>query len=235
MILTRQDIIDISREIVRLWPWSECTQPDTFAVVDHIGQLESSNLGKTYQDYLNGHFWSRDWINSGARTESLCKTYPMLILEQKEVIKTEPFDKEACWEWWFVFADIPDCVNCGNCNRTKDEIDNQLQIIGLNFLKYLEQIKLITFDSSIPLWTTTSQAEKYISDGVYTSYTVNCHDIIPYIDTNQFRMAPGSLGLTDGARSIIFSLTFCSCVSDPTPLGVTSEVPTVASTRCESC
>jgi hypothetical protein len=235
MNITRDDVIQIVKEIVRLWPYSKCTQPDTFAIVDNASQLESDNLGKTYQDYLNGHFWSRSWVLSGADPNKLKKAYPMILLEQKNATRETFDDRETCWEWWFVLADIPDCVTCGDCNRSKDTIDTELQVMALSLTDYLSQIKLITFDNTHLVWTTTQQAQKYITDGLYSTYTVDSIDITQYIRNSVFNVSPGSLGLTDSARSAIFSLTICSCVDTPTSLSTFTGADAVATTKCKTC
>lgn len=235
MQITRQDVINIVREIVRLWPYEKCTQPDTFAVVDNVSDLESDNLGKVYNDYMNGHFWSRSWVLSGASRNKLNKKYPIVILEQKNVSRQYFDDADTCWEWWFVIADIPDCISCGDCNRSKDTIDTELQHTALKLIEYISHIKLYKFDADIFVWTTAAQAQKYIDDEVYDSYEEQCGSIVNHIQNTPFQIRPGSLGLTDAARSVIFSLTVCSCVGQPMPLTTFTGVDIAGETKCKTC
>lgn len=233
-------IKEIFRNLVITWPNIVCSQINTFFIIDDGSEFETENLKATYNDYLKGEFWSRDWVTAGANPETLCKQYPILGIEQKKVLADEIFAKEFCYEYWVVIADKGSCEECNEeCNRTKDEVDNDLYknaILLLNELKKYKEFTVNKNGLTFILWGTAEEMEKYLLSSYIDGYSETGREIYNHIKTDNLNIESIAIGLTDGARAISFPLTFCDCPNEKEEFNYDIQTfKNIATTKCKTC
>jgi len=228
--------------MVMAYPYSPCTQINTFAVVDSIADLETSNLGATYQDYLDGSFWSRKWVMQGADPDTLCKEYPMLVLEQKKGRKKDILESTTCLDWWLVFMDVPDCGDCKDeCKRSIAKVDSDLRDMVEVILKEVKRFALYSItdgESNVSqVWATDDQIQHWFATGAIIDYTNDCGDILPFLDCGiPVDICAADVGNVDQARAISIMIRACDCHDIETEFDYTLEVPKgIARTKCEGC
>lgn len=230
--------------ITKGYPFNECRQPDTFAVIDSQDAFEADNLGLTYQDYLDGTFWSRNWVQQGADANTLCKKYPIVSIEIKTAYLKDVCRNEYCFKAWLVIADVPDCGNCkDNCKRTVAELDKDLMITMQTFLKemlrYVYVICVIegAGNPDVVGWFTPEEAAQIQIDNVCLTFQA-CHDLCTVLtDQGRVDINIADLANSDNARAVVASLTFCGCNEVETDNFdyTLSEPPEISNTDCDGC
>lgn len=238
--MTKKEIKDIFRNIVRTWPDTGCARPNTFFVIDTGDEFETENLKATYSDYQKGDFWSRRWVLQGANPETLCKQYPIIGLEQKSMRLPETFANSICYDYWVILADTPDCEGCDStCQRTKDEVDNDLfvnSVILLQELKRYKKYKLSKNGNSWEAWMTSDWVQFLLASGDIDSWSDLCDYIEMMVSDAPIEIRSSNIGLTDGARAVAFPLSFCDCAIEQTPFDYNIREPDgTATTKCPTC
>lgn len=207
--MTKEDIITLAREVAIRYPLI-----GTFTVVDGAADFEATNTNKTYQDYLNGHFWSRDWVLQGAPADILRKQYPILGVELKRVMKDSIYSKSACYEMWVLIADQVGCDTC-ETKKSKEQVDFALLDMALNYVQ--ELVKYGVDDTGFHI----------VDPGT------SCFRDMLFEDT-PLDIKSVDLGLADRVRGVSFPLKFCNCVQDQTYRNFDTPKP-IALTKCSTC
>lgn len=214
--ITAATIIDVWKQIVIDYPLTKCKTIHTFATSDD-GKILQHNaaLGKSYKDYLNGTFWSRDWIMSGANPNDIKKQYPVLALEIMNIktkgdLMISPF--QTCQKFYIVLADQVDCPNCPEeCNRTVEQIDIDIQEMILNAFREFLTYRLYEVNDNEMVWLPLGKAEKLIQEGNLlreTRWAIETELINSNIEFKKWGKD------YDKIRGIGFSFEICSCLPD---------------------
>ena len=238
--MTKSDIKEIFRNIVRTFPDIPCQQLNTFFIIDDGTEFETENLGSTYADFKTGDFWSRNWVVSGAHEDTLCKQYPILGIEQKRLHGPELLGKEFCLDYWIVLADVMDCVDCpDNCKRTKDQVDESLYmnaLIVLQELKLYKKWTVIKDTTATDVWATPAEIQYWIDNNIIDSAQDQCRDIDVFIKQAALEVNSTELGTTDNARAIAFLISFCDCVNKKPDFNYEFKAAAEkATTKCVTC
>lgn len=207
--MTKEDIINLAREVAIRYPLI-----GTFTVVDSSADFEATNTNRTYEDYTNGLFWSRDWVLEGAPHDRLRKQYPILGVELKRVQKASIYDKTSCWEMWVLIADQVGCDTCDS-KKGKEQVDFALLDMALNYVQ--ELVKYGVDDTGFHIIDpgTSCFRDMIFEDGPLDIKVVD-------------------LGLADKVRGVSFPLKFCNCVQDQVYRNFDIPKP-IAITKCASC
>ena len=89
-MLLLSEFFNVSRDAVKHWPSAPAWgRMNTFSYLIRRADLVESALGRSYDDYLKGYFWSRDWVLGGADPDKMEKEYGILAIEKNEKIKTK--------------------------------------------------------------------------------------------------------------------------------------------------
>ena len=240
MELTRQDFINIFRQIVIAYPYDPCKQINTFVVADSIADFETANLNKTYLDFQTGSFWSRKWVLQGADPNKLCKQYPILALENKVSTKKDIFSKTTCSTWWVSILDVPDCPDCkSECKRTWVQVDQDLvrmiDIVIAEFSKF--NLYTITVNGEEQsAWATQEQIDYWVTEGQIESYQVECTGAEVVIEPEAVEIRSTDIGATDKARAVALSIKFCECIEEELVFNyITVSPKQVSRTKCTIC
>lgn len=236
MKISRKDVIDVLFLIVKAWPYGGW-RPDTIAVVDNAAALESTTLGKTYNDYLHGTFWSRKWVMANAPQSTMSKSYPLVAIEQKVIKRRSIHDKQFCYDFWVSVLDVPDCDDC-----TEDNTDELIQRAALDLTSYLKEVVAATVTypdgTTAEIWATGPILAKMRSDGLITAYRLLCDGFDTFVsDGSDLNVTASDLGMSEGARGVTIRLQVCTCVVQPdAPLEVPADLkPITARTACATC
>lgn len=242
--ITPKMVQDMFLNIVKGYPFHECRQIDTFAVIDTQEQIQIDNLKLTYEDYLTGTFWSRSWVNKGADANEMCRKYPMTTVEIKQGYLKDPCKSESCFRTWLVISDIPDCGNCkDDCKRTIAELDKDLFKMMYTILKEMRIYKYVLCviegagNPDIAGWFTPADAAQIAIDNTCMTFQ-DCHDICTVL-TDQARVdiSIADLANADNARAVVASLLFCGCEDvEADAFNYTDSFPDeLSNTKCKDC
>lgn len=239
--ISKMDIVNIGKLITQSYPYSECKQLNTFALVDSADDLELPNLGKTYQDFLANSFWARKWVLEGADPNTLNKQYPILALEQKVIKKKDIFAKEGCYTFWFTVMDVPDCPTCKDaCKRSVDQVDCDIQEIALSIQQELKNYGLfeVAFtdqEEPVFLWVSSGQIVQWETD-LAIDYYEPIGDLCDFITSEAVEIFPTEVGTADGARAVTFSFQICTCAETSNNFDFTRIEPKqIAVAQCPTC
>lgn len=238
--ISKQDVFDIGKQMVRTFPYSECQRLNTFAVVDSADDLELGNLNKTYADYLNGTFWARKWVLEGGDSDKLCKQYPILAVEQKSITKSSLDSKIACYEFWFTILDVPDCPTCKDvCRRSVDQVDCDIQDSAMVLQQQLRTFGLYEIkpigEEPKHVWTSAGQIANWMLNKKIEWYDIK-QEFCDFIKESNVSIFATDVGLKDNARGVTFSFTVCTCPELDTNFTYTeSEPKQIGKARCQSC
>jgi len=81
--MDRATIIDIFKQIVIDMEYDPELQINSFSTVDDGIDLKHVSFEKTYEDFNEGSFWSRTWVNQGADSNEIKGEFPLLFIEQR--------------------------------------------------------------------------------------------------------------------------------------------------------
>lgn len=156
--LDKKTVKEIVRKVVMATPYTPCSTPNAFAFVSTVQGLTSSNLGKTYKDYLAGDFWARDWVAAGANPDELKREFPLTLLEHSFAKVRE---KEVCRTYALSVVDVYDCEECGECNRTQMQVScDTMALLRVLLNEVLLFEKYADVEKDIIAWLPPHQAEQ---------------------------------------------------------------------------
>jgi hypothetical protein len=191
--------------LVKTFPYEERQSINTFSVISDGAIFNKTNLDKVYQDYQEGFFWSRDWVNSGASKANLSVQYPILGIENK-VVKLS-LDAGASipksHKFSILLVDTID-RKCG-CARSEDMVYEDLLETLTALLEEFRTIRLFS-DGGNKYWLPVSHGEflGFVED--------ECEEIINYLANTDIEIFPANRAfINDGIGVIIhFEIKGCS-------------------------
>jgi len=209
MSLTIKNWNAICRDIVIRWPASAGhDRINTFAVFDDLAEVNADNLGKTYEDYLYGSFWSRAWVHAGAKRTNLRKQYGLFLMENKQ---GKIRDKDLYLDC-FISILLKD-----DGERSEQEIDERLTMNVAHVMSELHKYELrrITPTDSPPYdaWLTLAQVMKLESDPKIDStndLNVRLSARIGKREAEVFKLNPDFIGI-DNTRGMAMQLQVNIC------------------------
>ena len=165
-------LIAIFKQIVADMGHTPGLQINTFGLVDSIPDLAHESLGYSFQDYLNGHFWSRYWVGNGADPERIKADFPALYVEVTDARQICIDDPE--FEQRFSILVI-DKIKCDDCptpeNRSGRSVAQGAREMLRIVLKELSTYQLWTVDDNGDIsdqWISSGRAAYLASLPGYT-------------------------------------------------------------------
>lgn len=214
-------INSILRQFVIFWPYSKDERINTFSTFDMPEDLFQDNLNKTYQDYVNGDFWSREWVYGGADVSKLVKQYGVMAVENKEVF-LDVNDEN--------FAIYPAMINIlqknegGKNQRTVEQIDLSNYRAFKRLVTLLNKTwlyKVVNKGETVYTWLLEDAVES-LTEGYESVYNTGVY-LLNYIDNrDQLVVSKTEWGI-DGVRSAMMELRFRVC--EPENIVVETDVP----------
>ena len=134
--MNRRIFNSILKQIVIDFPYAECGRLNSFLTVTNGHQSFSDTWGQTINDYRDGMFYSRSWVEGGANQNDLHIDYVLLASESnKGDIQKKNDSIVSTDEFWITLVDLMDCpdADCsGNkqgCNRSNFQIEQNLRCL----------------------------------------------------------------------------------------------------------
>lgn len=163
--MTAETFLQILRQIVIDFPHSDTRQLNSMALVYDWPDLRTPSWGKTYADYLAGHFYSRSWENAGADPDTISGQFPALFIEPGDVIVNSARLNNSKYKtnlFTLLFVAQKDCEGC-QIRSAETVRQNLLQMIQA-FFEELQTYSLVTIDS-IDMWLSSGRLQYLIDEG----------------------------------------------------------------------
>jgi len=149
--LTYTEFIGFFKTAVQFYPVTEeqCQRPNTFAMIDTVADMSSSNLRKSICDKGKNYFFSREWANNKYNPSKLTWTFPIVMLQENNLSGADIFRKNQKWAYTFqlIVLDQYDESSrekrmCDGCKgRLIAEIFLDTEAILRNILRYITTMK----------------------------------------------------------------------------------------------
>ena len=244
--MDRITLIEIFRQIVAAMNYEKGLQINSFAVVEDSIDFDHASFGKTYEDFSNGHFWARTWVNQGANSSEIKGEFPLLFVEQK-TIEIECIDSNSLTlPFYFVVADKVGCEDCPD-SFTPDEISSNALKMLRSFFKELLNYKEFNIEIPDPedpeedvlkktLWATQERVDHLLATSeilAVNGYNVDFESLIETTETivvNQWGQ-----GFRDiYAQATTIKFTICDTSSGSFSYDK-EKIPEIAVTKCNNC
>lgn len=236
--LTKKDIINIFRQIVEDFPYLPCKQLDTFALVDGDDAFSTTNLKKTYEDYQAGFFWSRSWVLAGADPNTLCATYPALILEHKKSTYDNIRDDSVCHEFYLLVTDLLDCGDC-ECKRTPDQVKCDVMDVINSVLKEFVTYKLYDItdgEDEYQAWLSDGRKAYLQAENPEMIFEFCCNDIAHSVNSDNIEINEWKSHSNNKVVGYATRLTICDCRAEKVEYDYTEKsVKELSTASCLSC
>ncbi len=220
--------------------YDKALQINSFAVIDEGIDLKHNSFGKTYEDYLEGTFWSRTWVNGGASAQDIKGEFPLLFIEQKLLTMEAIDSNDLTLPFYFVVVDKIACDACPpGLTRTSEEVLANTLVMLRRVFKELMNYKLFAYDivsppSSAESWATQGRIDYLTTEGtiVNADWKSDFEGILPSV--NLVKVV--QWGNFDSLRAHATEIPFTVC--DPTTGSFNYENATVEDlgrTICKNC
>lgn len=248
--ITKQQIDGLFLQAVKNFPNNKNFSVNTFAHIDSGKAMQSENLGHTYDSYLKGEFWARNWVANGAPQSHMKKQYPILGIEQKKSTRPDICGREKCYEYDIVMLDILTCSNCSDWkkDRTPYQIDCDLGEVLDNIIQEILTVKQYKFwcyhpdhpndeDEMFEVIVLMSEGEyeQFILDNPGKPVQIG-NEILGLIKNTSTTFNSWGRGYASH-RGISTKLTFCGCIETKKKFNYGKHEPKkyVGITECEIC
>jgi len=230
--------------IVRAFPAGFNSRPNSFGVINTLGDIDSDSLNASMRDGRIGRYWGRKWEASG-KDSSQIQFENSLVFIRTEAIT---FSKEAkhasekiCQRIEVAVASLPECEGCAFA-RSDSEIEIDNAIVLNKIVSELTQI--LPFVVTIPTnlggigastyWIMPSEKAWLETNGVVFPVFKSCPDYLSVAKTsNEFQ------SFTYGTAGMIITtakLQVCWCDSTNVDFNFAlSSFNEAAYTGCETC
>jgi len=129
-----KDFLNVLRSLVMAWPY-EPGRLNTFTLFDQMAELETENISMTREDWQEGFFWARKWVNNGAKPGTHKKEYGLLAVEVKQFRLVGSDCLEAIYP---VYLNV---LNLESCARSKHMVDYINEKIIRTIIDELKQVR----------------------------------------------------------------------------------------------
>lgn len=188
--------------------------------------MMKSNLDKTFEDYLEGSFWARDWEAGGADPNELKREFPLTLLETPEL---KIVNQEECRKYALTVIGQYDCKDCKGCNRTKEQVGCDTEDILKNILREIKKFGKFENDEGVELWASIlygkSQGWTYLEESI--------GDILEDQDMTIFEISRGMPNMI--GWSVQFEICDCQETEELDFIYGPKELQNTGVTECKDC
>lgn len=118
---------------------------NAFFVYNTILDDSLVGFGKKYEDFQNGYYWARDWMDSGADPNGLKSEFPFLAIENKQISGGILESDTVKSKFYLVVAAPLECKECENYFSTIQNIEADTFKSLLYILKKCDEVKLYNY------------------------------------------------------------------------------------------
>jgi hypothetical protein len=192
-----------------------------FGIVERREDLSGDALGLQLDDYYEGYFWSREWVDAGASASSgLQKDYPLLAVEHKVVRPVSLRGRTAKIEVWLNVLDTKDCGGRLHEARTRETVYRD----NINMLRSL-LAELFTFQeyqytkgaNTYDKWASAGLTAALLGDSTIDSAEPTGLDFGGLSSAKEAEIFKNLRLNNDGAIAVTCKLEVEICLDTPTP------------------
>ena len=134
-------------------PETKCSKPKTFAVIDHIEEINSPSLNKSFDDYDKQFFYSEAWAARNLDPSNITFNYPLVTscYINSQIIGKGSKDRISRTTVHLNCFDIlrDDCKT-DECNtRTHHEIETDCLGVLINILHYIDNVVIAEYKGEV--------------------------------------------------------------------------------------
>lgn len=233
--MTPTEFYSIWKQITVEYPYDKCNPLSSFVLIDSLDKVETPNMGKLYTDYLNGHFWSRDWVNGGAKEDTLKVDYGLTAVERiamqvGELDVSEMEEIDICDKYYLTVIGKTACETCpDDCLRTLPKIEDWAFLTLTRMLVEFSKFKLYQVSGGF-IWSTEARL------AILSIIPIRVLDEVSNFLTLDGDMRKWGKGYV-GIRGAAINIQLCDCRLDDIVFNITPEtsVPVSANTKCDDC
>lgn len=134
-------------------PDIKCIKPKTFAVIDHIEEINSPSLNKSFDDYDKQFFYSEAWSARNLDPHNITFNYPLVTTTyiNSQIISKGNKDRLSRTTVHLnCFDTIKDECKITECNtRTHHEIETDCLKVLINILHYLDDVYIAEYKGEL--------------------------------------------------------------------------------------
>lgn len=116
--------------LVRAFPANFNSRPNSFGIINTLGDIDSSNLNASMRDGRIGNYWGRRWESGGKSSENIAYENGLVFIRTEAIT----FSKEAkhaaekvCQRIEIAVASLPECEGCTFARSDSEiEVDNAI-------------------------------------------------------------------------------------------------------------
>lgn len=97
-----------------------------YSFIETNNVLNSATFERTYIDYTNNKFWSRNWEQEGADPSRMRREYPFITLENVSMSRPDYGRNCGIYEFWVMIGDQIQCRDCPE--RSETDIYSELYV-----------------------------------------------------------------------------------------------------------
>ena len=238
--LTPTDALRIFNQIVQHFGQRQQGGVNTFAVTYNRDDEVDEKFGRTYEDFLNGFFWSRRWVKSGASRSEMRAEYPALLAQVGNSRRPNLLrDKDECFDIWLLLIDEIDCSDCEDKDRSIPTIEQEVMRTLNRIIDEAYTYKLYESDT-MPgqfVWFSDAHADFLSQQGNFPfTQCTPCREVELTIPTNDYPVDYRQWQRDDTHVGLFARLTFCVCANvDDGAFNFDTANVNVGVTACEHC
>ena len=226
--MTVEIFLQILRQIAIDFPHHTTRQLNSMALVYDWPDLRTPSWGKTYVDYLAGHFYSRAWENGGANPDTIHGQFPALFVEPGDVTANN-IGSTKTNRFTLLFVAQKDCQDCEV--RSAEAVRQDLLVLIQAFFEELHTYNRVTIDDA-DMWLSSGRLAYLIDEGAEVD---QYHEMIgAYLEPGEYRIK-NWLGMPDLVGAYVeIELETC----EETEIEFTYEHPVIdalAVVKCKTC
>ncbi|MEL6274591.1 MAG: hypothetical protein AAFU03_05790 [Bacteroidota bacterium] len=202
----------ILRQVVIDMKYAPGVSINTFAHVDVAPRVDHASFGYSYDDYLNGYFWSRAWVGRGANPNMIKKQFPALFVETQPSTVQQPDRDSICYNVGLVFLDKIECSACPpQIIRSGPTVYNNLIKMARAVLREAHSYVLYELDDgqeTYTQWVSPGRLEYLVSQGVNV-LSDDLDELCKYFEPYNVEFRPW--GDYPGHRGLLVNIQFNTC------------------------
>lgn len=200
-------------QTVATWP-HEKLSPKCLRIANAVADLESP---ASYQEYLKGEFFAKNWILAGAEPSKIVLERPLIVLERDVVDLESPYSGKACPKLWITVID----TLCKECGETSDEATKRVVNTLHRFLVRFGKMKV---------WKN--------QEGVFKVAVEQPSGFILHKDRlltdSPIQIVPNPRLVSDSGYAASVRVEYCECLPSETFVPFNHPLPG-AESRCDTC
>ena len=216
------------------WTWpldGSLRAPRCVLAADDPGDLTKP---PPYEAYLSGLFWARDWVARGARESDMQLERPLVALERKRAVMTQPETGMLCSEVWITVLDGP-CGPDRGCQvpETGEALTRRLMDTLAELVRRMASFRVgqRTSDGAMVLWHPVLDVPGPPAGVEF----VNGPDGMVLDPKAELELQVTGLVDVNEGRSVSVQVIVCGCWPRPTVFVPYERPAGLGEPRCELC